>query len=470
MGNRSWRILVILVLVFGVLWHFYAAIVFQSRAWIDEIVALCAPAFRLLHAPHYAGIGEVSTPLEAGLRSWIPPLLLAQYLKLLSFLGINHGSAVLPIVRIKIASANALAKILFAFALSSRMKLKRAPLVALLLLLFTPEYVHYATTADLSVVAMPLLLLGLSLELWDRSPTPTFLSRGAALSLTLSALVRFQYGVFPLLLLAKYFLRREWRKTQELLTCGLFFLVASLAIDSWMYGTTTFPLWNYFRANTTGLAAHYGTTPFYFAFELLWRWMTEPAMVVAVLTFLLSFRKLPFITVCTAIFFGLHAMIGHKEYRFFYSSAILFSGIAGVVLQKWFEDRPRERFAVVIIFACTFAAAAVWRGVSKVGWREYEIPSRLETYAGSLSDAKGLLVYGWNGIHNGGGYTFYRNLPYLFLPDGEPPEGLRDKPIKDNFNLVITRSDWPAPCAERVRREGDGTLYRCTRKEVRRFY
>lgn len=459
-----------LLLFLGIGFRVYAALKFQTRAWIDEIWVVLNPGYKLFSGMRAA----IDDPLrnEVGIRSWIPPFLLCGYLKILSALNIRSGAIVLPAVRSAMAMLSAAGILSFCALLRRKLQLKFLPALPLLVLLFTPELVHYGAVADLAVIGTPFLLLGLTLIFWaEERVEPSLLTWIGAMCLTFSALIRFQFGVFPVLVLGWLFYERRKSRALLLAVTGVAMLALDFMLHTLIYGYPILPLLNYFKANAMGLAASYGVTPFYFGFELLWRFMTEPVFLLTCLSAPLAFKRLRFLAVASAIFFSIHCFIGHKEYRFFYPSAVLFAGISSAVFQKWLEDRqaqsPRRAFGLLACFLVAFLSVSIWRAEKKVGWHDFEYPGRLETLAGTQPDIRGLIVYGWSGIYHGGNYTFHQPLPYIFAQSRQ--ELIQKKLSAEDYNFVIAREGERSPCSQLILSEGGASLYRCNVDEIQRL-
>jgi hypothetical protein len=254
----------------------------------------------------------------------------------------------------------------------------------------------------------------------------------------------------------------------SLVLVGICSLGASFALDSWIYGKPILPIWNYFTHNAQGGSAVFGTTPFYFSFELLWRFMTEAGFLFTLLTLGFAAKKAPFLVISASLFFAAHTYVGHKEYRFFYGAALLFTGIWATALQSWIENKPtRLRVSLGVAALCLFIINAGWRAQKKTGWREFELPAALETFAGTRPDLKGLLVVGWNGTQYGGHYTLHKLVRYEFLPSHENAKAARLN--HSDFNYIITGGNEPVPCKETIQNRGGAVLYRCVEEEMRLF-
>ena len=92
-------------------------------------------------------------------------------------------------------------------------------------------------------------------------------------------------------------------------------------IDRWFYRAWVFTPWEYFRANIIeGVAAGFGTSPWYAYFVWLPLWMVPPlGLAIAALLALTawSHRDSPWTWTLVAFVVG-HSLIGHKELRFFF--------------------------------------------------------------------------------------------------------------------------------------------------------
>lgn len=466
------------LLFIGVTIRAWVSLHFQTRAWIDEMTVVLNPAFKLAFG---AGKLQGQTDWLMGTRDWFAPLILAGYLKILSIIGIQKGIVVLPLVSLTIQLFSIAGLFYFCFFLKKIFSLTTAPILPLLILFFVPEFIHFGHTADLSALGLPWLIFGLGLVLTSlghgntlllsRSPTKLGLSLRSAsylgwICLNLASLIRFQYAVFPFSIFLWLLLKKQWQKCLYfmIITCAVF--IFDLLLNSWLYGYWNLPLLTYFKANVfDAVAASYGVSPFYVAFEYLWRFVTEPVFALIVFTFAFAYKRVGVLHISTTVFFFIHMVVGHKEYRFYYGPAVLFAGISAAALQAWLEQKHKEHIAL-FLFLLSFVIVASYRATKKVHWADYQYPAKLETYAGSQPDFQGLITYGWGGIYSGGHYTTYNTKPYLFA---ETLTQLRQIFIRDNMRVshVITGSNEPAPCRTVIRTEGGASLYRCSTEEIR---
>ncbi len=461
------KILFFCFLFVGLVTHLYIAIAFQSRAWIDELWAVLNPAYRLLTGTGFLDPNDWNPQFPV--RTWLTPGLLFIYMKFLQVIGISNGLIVLPSVRALTSLVSFLSFICFSFFLSKKLSLKEKPWLPLLVLLFTPEFIHFSTTADLSAWGIPPLLFGLALLFFEEENTkPNLKTRLGCCLITLSALIRFQFGVFPLTCMGWLFIKKQKRKAVELCCIGTGFLFLDFLLNAKINGTLQIPILNYFLVNTAhGRASGFGVSPFYIAFEFLWRWCTEPVFLVLCLFAYFSFRRMPFLTAISLGFCLIHAFIGHKEYRFFYGPAVLLVALGSTSFQKWAERKTKFSQIILIGFLISFFSFSFWRGTKKVAWRDYEIPSKLETIVGTMPDIKGLVTYGWGGIYSGGNYTLYRPLPYVFA---EKKEDLPKMNLNlAQFNYVISPQE-ETPCQEIIQTQSGANLLRCTNEELQDLF
>ena len=127
---RFFQILGIFILMVGISLRVYAALNFQSRAWVDEIWVVFDLAYKLFSgAP-----AVIHTGIDDGIRSWVPPLLVAGYLRTLSFFGIESGITVLPIVRLTITMVSAVSFVVYAFLLQKKFQLRFFPVLPIFVL------------------------------------------------------------------------------------------------------------------------------------------------------------------------------------------------------------------------------------------------------------------------------------------------------------------------------------------------
>mgnify|MGYP001560630230 CR=1 FL=1 len=425
---------------------------FSGRVWIDELWVVQEPAFRLL-----TGQGFLN-PMDWAerIRSWLPPLLVLAPLKVLHAVGLGLWGPMA--VRLLIMGANTVALLRLSAAASQRLGVRGAPWLAVGCGLFTPELIRHGASCDLSVLAFPFLVEGLLR--WHAT------ARIAALWFAAAALVRNQYVVVPAALFLHCLVSKRKEGVRALGIAAAVAFVLDASVNSLLYGFEVYPFWNYARINLGGQANQFGTTPFYHAIELLWRFMTEP--VCAAMTLLAVpalWRKEPAWLWAWLAITALHVIAPHKEFRFFYGPAAMGCVFAGAALQARLQFMARHRRWVETVAVVVLVGFMAWRGTSKVSWAQFEGPLRMTALAGRQQDARGLIVYGWGGINNGGSYTFHQALPYEYA---ETLEALRLRKLHPAaYNYLVLPTNLISPCADRVESYGGASLYRCNTEEFR---
>ncbi len=443
----------------GILIRCVVAIAFPTRAWIDEIWVVLDPAFRLL-----TGVGPVERDWAWQVRDHIPPTLLFLYFNFLQLLGISDGLFIQASVRFFISLATGISILFFLLMLARIFKLKNLPWISALVCFFIPDFVHYAATADLSVLGIPPLLVGLTLLFWSAEElVPTFKTRLGSVLIVFASLIRFQFGIFPAVLFFGFLATKKFKISLELAAIGVGFILLDIVFNSLMYGNFVFPMINYFLVNTTGgVASRYGVTPFYFAFELLWKFMTEPVFMLSLLFAWFSYKKTPALTISIFLFFLLHALVAHKEYRFFYGAALTMAALGSISFESFLEQGNKKWFTST--FLVLFLLVGSFRAVKKTDFKAYMIPAKLEALAGRDPSLKGIITFGWGGIYQGCNYTVFKPIPCIFV---EQKAHLKSKNIDvEKFSHLVTGSEEPAPCANKLASEYGGTLYQCTKEEL----
>lgn len=456
--------------------RFYYAWQFQSRIWIDELWVVQNPAFRLL-----TGVGDL-TSLDWGdeIRTWLPPSILFLFLKLLQILGIQKGTLVLPLVRASIGAAT-LSGIYALLALLFRV-FRGKIVLATIALLFAPELIRFSASCDLSILAFPFLAWGL--YFYFDLTSQTFRKRIRLLGvffIGISVFIRMQLASVWLVLLYDSLREKKPKSFHLFFTGSVLAAILDLGLNRILYQHWTIPILKYFYVNTAEhLASSFGTTPFYAAFEIMWKMLTEPVFfisfgtVLALAALFLVDRlrnKTQFfkeanprtLVLAAAILVFSHVIIPHKEFRFFYIPAIFLSAVGLSVFELW-VSKMKYNSVFLALFLILFSGTATWRAHSKVDWKVFEVPTSLETLAGAQTDIQGLIVYGWGGIHSGGAYTFYRTLPYVFSEDLRQ---LRQRSVDPKlYNYLIAPQSEPRWCADVIAEKDGAALYKCGAQEL----
>jgi hypothetical protein len=163
--------------------------------------------------------------------------------------------------------------------------------------------------------------------------------------------------------------------------------------------------------------------------------------------------------------FAAHGASPHKEFRFFYGPAVLTAVWGGAALQGWLQNLPKKRQWLQIAAVVVLLGVGGWRAVKKVAWAQYEGPVRMTAAAGSREDVRGLIVYGWGGIQNGGHYAFQRAMPYEYA---ENLVALRERKLDPAlYSHLVLPTNIISPCADWIESYSGAALYRCTTEELR---
>ncbi len=464
MKNKAfWAISIV-----GTLVRCVVAVAFPTRAWIDELWVVLDPAYRML-----TGFGPIHRDWAWQIRDHIPPTFLFLYFKFLNFLGITDALFVQASFRFWISLFTSISIVLFLILLSKIFKLKRLPALAAFVCLFIPDLIHYSATADLNVLALPPLLLGLTLFFSDLDDGDTsFKTRLGTALIVISALIRFQFGIFPAVIVLGLILQQKFKPALEFILIGVGLVIVDIVFNSLMYGNFVFPLVNYFLVNTSGgIAASYGVTPFHFGFEILWKFMTEPVFVLAVLLFVFCYKRASILTIAIYLFYVSHLIIGHKEYRFFYGAALTMAAISTVGFEAWVESNFKQRKPYIFIFLALFTLIGGFRAYKKTEFKAYMIPHKLEALASRETNLTGIITYGWGGIYQGCNYTVFKPIPCEFAESlAQLKTNHAEKKLDVRlFSHVVTGSSEPAPCAKLIKSESGGSLYYCTLQEIEKL-
>ncbi|MCP4133091.1 MAG: hypothetical protein GY754_19145 [bacterium] len=164
-------------------------------------------------------------------------------------------------------------------------------------------------------------------ERGEKEPTaPVSIAGGILLGLSFE--FRFQAGfLIAGFLLWLLIISRASIKKLALICSGIFIVLGlSLLVDTWGYGTLTFPPFNYFKSNLIdGAAKSFGTAPFYGYLYLLLANPAAPLIAILMIALIITWIRHPkhVITWVTVPFILAHSLVGHKEARFMYPLGIL---------------------------------------------------------------------------------------------------------------------------------------------------
>lgn len=402
----------------------------------DEIFQYLEQAHRLVF-----GTGAIPWEYRYGMRSWLPPLLLAGPMQLGEWLA--PGTALyLDLCRATMALLS-LTIVISAYGIGRRISAALGLLMAGIASVW-PEFVHFAphTLSEVAAiaVAMPAIALLLPPPRGDERervsrPAGTMVAAGALLGL--ACLFRFHYGVALAVLVLMTVRGREWR---PLLAGGAAAAIAGAGVDLAMGETPFRWIVENVRQNVVhDRAADFGVHPPYAYFQGMfeaWHVWAPPLLALA----WLGARRWPVLAAVAIANLAVHMAIGHKEYRFVLLTTTLVVLLAAVgtgealrlARARWQDERRLWPVAVV-----GWALAAVSIGLSgraavfdRLYGPEYPLYATLRADAGMCG--LGSLNAGYAA---GGGYvTLHRNVPILSYSAREEAALLREQRA---FNRLI---------------------------------
>ena len=204
-------------------------------------------------------------------------------------------------------------------------------------------YPFLAARISSEMVGASIFFIGLPgfLEGWKKNLLWKVFLNG--LLLVLACWIRFTLGFFivgVLLYLLVYAF--DLRKVLVFSLSGLIIGVAGVLIDYWGYGEWVFSPWIYVDHNILrGVAQNFGTSPWWAYFYMAHKQLHVPIGIIYIFSTLYFWGnhfKSP-ITWGSFLFFLLHMMTSHKEYRFLFPLAFFlpyffFYFIEGITLEK----------------------------------------------------------------------------------------------------------------------------------------
>lgn len=463
------RALLFFSLALGLALRALAAFTDDGIYWPDEIYQSFEPA-------HWVVFGHGLKPWEfiEGARNWTLAGFVAVVMKVCAVLGGDSPQVYVRVVKLVFAIASASAGWgVYRLARAYEAPELAAAAGASLWALAAPAiyFGFRAMSENASAVA---IVWGLALVL-DRNASRKVLVAGASL-LGLAVLFRLQVGLICAAALAVLIARAPRRG-------NWWVVLAALVAWAVVYGATDAIAWHdapgaraggwfhsvvvYLRFNLSGRAEHWSTSFFaagwtFFAKTL---WSSMPAVIgVAVLGALASLRRAPGLFFVAALFFVLHCLVPHKEYRFILPMLPLLFALAGIGLSLV----PAKSLPVAaLVMALVGGASAYNRGsltFADLGsypelppdysaWDDYGPLNRLMLVASRQPDLCGLRIDPYHagavGLAWTGGSTYLHKKAPIYPPGFPHNLGY--------FNYVITR---PGSGAEVIAREKDLELVR----------
>lgn len=396
--------------------------------WPDEIYQSLEPAHRLVF-----GNGMVAWEFIDGARNWTLPGMVAALLQACRAMGLEGPASYLRVVRMAFAlggvaatwGAWRLARSLGASAFNA------AAGAALVGLTAVPLYFSHRAMSE--TASAPMVVWGLALA-YPAGAIRRQRWAGAAL-LGLATLVRLHSAVFCAGLLACWLARRRWREAAEVsgvlgLGALAFGLLDRLTWGGWFHSAVKYLEFNLVEKGAEG----WGTSPFGYYAETLWRAMPWAWLLLAALA-LVAARRAPGLAAVAAAFFLLHAWTPHKELRFILPLLPVLAGLSGAGLQVLAGEEAWRRAVPALVLAVslqsafharalTFGELGMYMGSRPPGtsaWDDAGPVNRLLLEASRAEGLCGLKVEAAHLAWTGGVSHLHRAVP-LYAHNG-PPRG-----------------------------------------------
>lgn len=435
--RREFALLAV-VLGVGALLRLWIAYHDDGIFWPDEI-------FQSLEPAHWLTFGYGLLPWEYvdGARSWALPGLVAGLLKLFDLVHPDDPTFYVHALRLVFSAAGVATawgswRLARAFGAGPVAAAVGASFfsISLLAVYFSPRAMSE------TACAMP-ATIGFALA---ADPTSGARKRALGASLLGAAVVlRLHAAIFCVALLALLVARRRWRFAFEagaVLALWAFFdgLLDRVTWGEWFHSTRVYLGFNLFQHG----AERFGTAPFFYYADGLWK-SCGPALVVFGVLALLSARRAPGLLATGLAFFLLHSWTAHKELRFILPFLPFLGASAGVGLSRLAEAGP---LALLRLPAGAAALLSLWPtplhrgkfGDLGEGFAAANVAlgycgdiNRLLLLAHDQPDLCGLKVESQHLAWTGGYSYLHREIP-LYYPFGPG----RDSHL---FNYVITTAD-----------------------------
>ena len=433
----------------------------HSIYWPDEVYKSLEPAHRAVF-----GYGFRAWEYVLGAANWTFAGLLAAVLAVVTGLGLDDPAGYVVVIRATLAASTLAAAWATAW-LARRSGASPLAAVAAAALVALPAPVVYFSHRALSETASLLpVAAGLALALPAGAGRRAVV--GGASLMGLAVLLRLHNALFCAGLVATVAWRRDW--------AGLRAVLVTLAVWAAAYGVIDWVTWGspfhsaveYLRFSVIeDGASRFGTSPFAYYFQFLFRAAGPALAVVVAVLVLVGARRAPALFAMAAAFVLFHSAIGHKEARFVLASLSLLAALAAVgadTVAGWTARPPAALVAVVgVVVAASALSGARLGGVDygdvgqghlfAAGASAYEhgdAINRLLLAAHDRPDLCGLEVEHEVVVFTGGYTYLHRRVP-LWDRNGPPRQSGR-------FNYAIGLFDPADPGV--VARDGGLALTR----------
>ncbi len=357
------------------------------------------------------GTSEAILPWEYhyAIRPWLHPYLYMVLLNALDFVGITGPFSQDRILRLLTGALGLWAVVLFCRTISWWLPLpgqKRTVAAVFALVWLFPSFF---TRLSSETMATTFFLLSLSaLFLLRRDPVPVatqdtvtppftgpmrFSTEGLLLSAACLGLVfHFRYQMGPVMVALAFWMLVAARTPiwQMVQYCATVLIVVALGIglDFIGYGGYELAPWNNIKANVLdGVAASFGTSPWYYYFVTP---LTSPMGIALVVSLLLFWYRYPrnLLTILTALFMLQHSLVGHKELRFVLPIFPLALAMLVFLLPaRWYgadgTASPMRRRPVVVLIVTWILIVANFAGL--VGQSLFPLKSEVAVHRFILS-------------------------------------------------------------------------------------
>jgi phosphatidylinositol glycan class B len=280
----------------------------------------------------------------------------------------------------------------------------------------------------------------------------------AGILLGLAFLFRFQmaFAIIALITWSAVRGRGRLKRLGQAVAIAGTVVALSIVLDSWFYGEWVLTPWAYFEANVLeGVAASFGTSPWYFYPVQLVLWTVPPLGLVLGLLLVgavLLRPGSPWVW-CSVAFFVGHSAIGHKELRFLlpllYALPVLVGYSVSALDRSWSAGRWRRGFvwtlvAQNVVLLAILATPAIHRG-KEFDWHYFRALWQVS------ERAAGAPVYVLDTLEDpyevvtGLSTNIYRHpsVQAARMEVGTPPKDLVPPDVGSDRLLLVTRTESP---------------------------
>ena len=407
----------------------------------DEVFQYLEAAHRLAFGP-----GVVTWEYREHVRSWLVPLALAGPMRLGDMIS-PHSGAYILLPKLGLLAIS-MATIPAAGLIGRRFSALHA-LLAMLVAGTSAEFVYFSTIALTEPLAGFLFLIAAA-QLYRRvQPSKQDLIAAGAL-LTLTCLVRFQYGP-SVVILGLATLSRGPRRIGWLLVGSLPLLALSSALDLSM-GDRPFA-WlaaNIHQNITLGRSHAWVDGPFYYLQTLIevWGAWLAPLLVLAII----GARRCPALFIAALANLLIHTMIAHKEYRYILLTTMTMAVLAAIGTAetiRWARRHSapgRWKHIIWIAVGGWLAASAsiATSGPMQYWWDQQQ--NQLSAFASvrDQPDLCGVAIFGFDWTGSGGYAYLHRSVPLFAYALTERSQMQHDIA---QFDAIVTPAQLPTPAA-----------------------